>query len=183
MIKKLDLHDYQLLFELLNHPDVYPFVRHTATSAEEYLFTMKHLIDEEANGVLISRTILDEWHRPIGSISLFDIEEKMGFLATWIGKDYHGKGYNQKAKEAFLEELFMEHNMETVFLKIRKVNLRSKYAAEKLSYTFLANDIYPHIYKKINQVGEIYDLYEIPKFSFMSYLYNLEKEEIDEQTL
>ncbi|MGQ0518443.1 hypothetical protein ACT453_54415, partial [Bacillus sp. D-CC] len=57
-------------------------------------------------GELISRTILDEWGNPIGTITLFDVQEKAGFLGTWLGKPYHGKGYNKLAKDSFFSELF-----------------------------------------------------------------------------
>jgi RimJ/RimL family protein N-acetyltransferase len=33
--------------------------------------------------------------------TLFDVQEKAGFLGTWLGKPYHGKGYNKLAKDSF----------------------------------------------------------------------------------
>ena len=100
MIKHRDLHETSQLYTLLSHPSVFPFVRQKATSAEEYLFMTKQLIEEEANGTAISRTIIDEWGHPIGTISIYDVEQGAGFLGTWIGKEYQGLGYNQKAKRA-----------------------------------------------------------------------------------
>ena len=67
-------------------------------SYEEFLFITKQIIEAEERGELISRTILDEWGSPIGTISLYDIQENAGFLGTWLGKPYHGKGYNQASK-------------------------------------------------------------------------------------
>lgn len=103
MLKKRDLADCQELFELMVHPEVFPYVRHKATSIEEYMFITKQLIEAEERGELISRTILDEWGSPIGTISLYDIFDQTGFLGTWLGKPYHGKGYNQLAKDAFFK--------------------------------------------------------------------------------
>ena len=104
------------------------------TSYEEFLFMTKQTMEAEERGELISRTILDEWGYPIGTINLFDIEDNAGFLGTWLGKPYHGKGYNKLAKDAFFNELFYELDIETIFMRIRKINIRSIKAAEKLPY-------------------------------------------------
>lgn len=106
MLKKRDFTDCFSLYEQMTHPDVFPFVRHKVDSYEEYVFITKQTIEAEDAGQLISRTILDEWENPIGCISLYDIENGAGFLGTWLGKPYHGKGYNAIAKDAFFKELF-----------------------------------------------------------------------------
>lgn len=170
MLKKRDLHDSHTLYELMTHPDVFPFVRQKADSYEEYLFMTKQTIEAEERGELISRTILDEWGAPIGTINLFDIEDNAGFLGTWLGKPYHGKGYNSPAKDAFFQELFYESGIETVFMRIRKVNIRSIKAAEKLPYVLKANESRKSIYEQLNANGEVYDLYEIPKDQYTFYL-------------
>ncbi|HWO76261.1 MAG TPA: GNAT family N-acetyltransferase [Bacillus sp. (in: firmicutes)] len=179
MLKKRDLHDSHTLFDLMTHPDVFPFVRQKAYSYEEYLFLTKQTIEAEEQGKMISRTITDEWGSPIGTINLFDINENTGFLGTWIGKPYHGKGYNKLAKDAFFNELFLELGIETVFMRIRKENVRSKRAAEKLPYCIKANEIRPFVYRQLNPNPdeEIYDLYEIPKDLF---LFHLKRIELDE---
>lgn len=163
MLKKRELHDSHVLYELMTHPDVFPFVRQKAASYDEFLFITKQTIEAEERGELISRTILDEWGNPIGTINLFDIENQAGFLGTWLGKPYHGKGYNSLAKDAFFQELFYEIGMETVFMRIRKVNIRSRKAAEKLPYVIFANESRKSIYDELNANGEVYDLFEIPK--------------------
>jgi RimJ/RimL family protein N-acetyltransferase len=170
MLKKRDLHDSHALYELMTHPDVFPFVRQKADSYEEFLFMTKQTIESEERGELISRTILDEWGAPIGTINLFDIEDNAGFLGTWLGKPYHGKGYNSPAKDAFFQELFYETGIETVFMRIRKVNIRSIKAAEKLPYVIKANESRKSIYEQLNANGEVYDLYEIPKDQYTFYL-------------
>ena len=166
LLKKRDLHDSHTLYELITHPDVFPFVRQKAASYEEFLFITKQTIEAEERGELISRTILDEWGAPIGTISLFDIEENAGFLGTWLGKSYHGKGYNSPAKNAFFQEIFYELGIETVFMRIRKENIRSIRAAEKLPYVLKANEMRKSIYEQVNANGDVYDLYEIPKDLF-----------------
>ncbi|RIW35128.1 N-acetyltransferase [Bacillus salacetis] len=181
MIKKRDLQDCHVLFDLMVHPEVFPFVRQKAFSYEEFLFLSKSTIEAEERGELISRTIVDEWGSPIGTINLFDIENGAGFLGTWIGKPYHGKGYNQPAKEAFFQELFYELGMETIFMRIRKVNIRSQKAAEKLPYVIKANELRPVIYQQLNADGDIYDLYEIPKDLYTMHLYTTSQE--DEQAM
>ena len=163
MLKKRDFHECHVLYDLMTHPDVFPFVRHKAYSYDEFIFMTKQTIEAEERGELISRTILDEWGAPIGTINLFDIQDHAGFLGTWLGKPFHGKGYNKIAKDAFFEELFYDAGIETIFMKIRKENVRSQKAAEKLPYVVLANESRKSIYEQLNVNGPIYNLYEIPK--------------------
>lgn len=170
MLKKRDIHDSHTLYELMMHPDVFPFVRQKAASYDEFLFITKQTIEAEERGELISRTILDEWGSPIGTINLYDIEINAGFLGTWLGKPYHGKGYNNLAKDAFFNELFYEIGIETIFMRIRKVNIRSIKAAEKLPYVVKANETRKSLYDQLNAQGDIYDLYEIPKDQYTLYL-------------
>ncbi|GIN40403.1 MULTISPECIES: GNAT family N-acetyltransferase [Heyndrickxia] len=168
MLKKRELigQESQILFDLMVHPEVFPFVRHKAYSHDEFLFLTKQIIEAEEQGKLISRTITDEWENPIGTINLYDIEDNAGFLGTWIGKPYHGKGYNQLAKEAFFNEVFYELGIETIFMRIRKENIRSRKAAEKLPYTIKANETRKSVFEQLNSTGYIYDLYEISKDLF-----------------
>lgn len=170
MLKNRDLYDVPVLFELSSHPEVFPFIRHKARTVDEFYFLTKQLIEAENNGELISRTILDEYSQPIGTINLYDIHENSGFLATWIGEPYFGKGYNKIAKEAFLQELFYFLNIDTVFMKIRKANVRSLRAADKIPYIEKANESHPFMYAKINQDEELYDLLVITKERFTTAL-------------
>ncbi|WP_428908394.1 GNAT family N-acetyltransferase [Niallia sp. Krafla_26] len=163
MLKKRDLNECHELFDLMTHPDVFPFVRHKTNSYEEFLFITKQLIEAEERGELISRTILDEWGSPIGTISLYDIQENAGFLGTWIGKPYHGKGYNKLAKDAFFQEIFYELGIETVFMRIRTENIRSQKAAEKLPYIIDASASRKSLFDQLNAQGTMFKLYEIPK--------------------
>ncbi|MBT2720013.1 GNAT family N-acetyltransferase [Bacillus sp. ISL-46] len=85
-------------------------------------------------------------------------------------KPYHGKGYNSVAKDAFFNEIFYEWGIESVFMKIRKENIRSIKAAEKLPYVVKANETRKSMYKKINADRNIYDLYEISKDQYTLHL-------------
>ncbi|WP_332650151.1 GNAT family N-acetyltransferase [Lysinibacillus sp. 54212] len=182
MLKHRDLHETSELYNLLSHPSVFPYVRQKATSAEEYLFMTKQLIEEEQLGKTISRTITDDWGQPIGTISIFDVQDGAGFLGTWIGKPFQGKGYNQKAKYQFLSELFFDYNFHTVFLRIRKENERSKSAALKLPYVVPAYDTHPGLFEEINAGKNIFDLFKIPKDLFYLTTAN-ERTEEEEQAM
>ncbi|MCP3028861.1 GNAT family N-acetyltransferase [Halobacillus sp. A5] len=171
MLKKRDLHDVPALFDLMIDPEVFPYVRDKADTSDEYYFITKQTMEAEEHGELISRTILDEWGQPIGTINLFDIHENKGFLATWIGKPFFGKGYNKIAKEAFFEELFFQLTIEGIFMKIRRANVRSLKAALKLPYVVNANELYPEIYQWINRDVDIYDLYMISKEQYLFHYY------------
>ncbi|MBO1001490.1 GNAT family N-acetyltransferase [Pseudogracilibacillus auburnensis] len=170
MLKKRDLHEVPALFELSSHPDVYPYIRHKANTSDEFYFLTKQMMEAENNGELISRTIVDEFEHPIGTINLYDIHEKSGFLATWVGQPYFGKGYNKVAKQLFLEELFFTLTIETVFMKVRKNNARSLRAVSKLPYVENANQLYPEIYYTINYPEEVYDLFVTTKEHYSSYV-------------
>ncbi|WP_409288739.1 GNAT family N-acetyltransferase [Peribacillus sp. SCS-37] len=185
MLKKRELSDCHALYELMTHPDVFPFVRQKVQSYDEYLFVTKQTIEAEERGELISRTITDEWGNPIGTISLFDIEENAGFLGTWLGKEFHGKGYNQAAKEAFFNEVFYDLSINHIFLRIRKVNQRSVNAAKKLPYAIAANDTRKVLYEKLNGQEPIFDLYEIPKDLYTFHMLRVENqtEDPDQQLL
>ena len=166
MLKHRDLHETAELYNLLSHPSVFPYVRQKATSPEEYMFMTKQLMEEEQLGLTISRTILCDYGQPIGTISIFDVENGAGFLGTWIGKPFQGLGYNQKAKQQFLSELFFEHNFHTVFLRIRKGNERSRAAALKLPYVICAEESHSALLNEINQGDVKYHLFKIPKDLF-----------------
>lgn len=170
MLKKRDLHEVPTLYELSSHPDVYPYIRHKAKTSDEFYFLTKQIIAAECNGELISRTILDEFEQPIGTINLYDIHQQSGFLATWVGQPYFGKGYNKLAKQLFLDELFFTLNIETVFMKVRKNNARSLRAVAKMEYVENANQLYPDVYHAINAVEEVYDLFVITKEHYSSYV-------------
>lgn len=169
MLKKRDLHEVPALFELLKHPEVFPYVRHDAATSDEFYFITKQTMEAEENGELISRTILDEFQQPIGTINLFDIQERCGFLATWIGQPYFGKGYNKQAKELFFEELFFQHNINGIFMKIRKTNVRSLKAILKIPYVSLGSPLYPDVYNSINKENDVYELFVISKDHYLSY--------------
>ncbi|APC47254.1 GNAT family N-acetyltransferase [Virgibacillus halodenitrificans] len=169
MLKKRDLHEVPVLYQLMSHPDVFPYVRHKAASSDEFYFVTKQTMEAEENGELISRTITDENYHPIGTINLFDIQNNHGFLATWIGQPYFGKGYNKVAKEQFFDELFYVHDIEGIFMKVRKTNKRSLGAVLKLPYAALANATYPHVYNQINKQADVYDLFIITKDHYLAY--------------
>lgn len=61
MLKKRDLQDAHILFPLLNDRAVKPYVREKADSLEAYYFLMNRFAQQEDNGELISRTIMDDW--------------------------------------------------------------------------------------------------------------------------
>lgn len=170
MLKKRDLHEVPVLFELMSHPEVFPYVRQKATTADEFYFITKQTIEAEERGELISRTILDEQYQPIGTINLFDIANDYGFLATWIGRPYFGKGYNGLAKTQFFNEVFSETHIQKILLKVRHTNARSLRAVQKLPYVEKANFLYPVQYEQINAQSEyVYDLFVIHKESYFAY--------------
>lgn len=174
------MYDVAQLFDLVKDPAVSPFVRENAATLDQYYFVTKQSIEAEQNGKIITRTILNENHQPIGIISLLDINNNTGFLATWIGQPYFGKGYNQTAKVTFLNELFSTTSINRVFLKIRKSNVRSLKANKKLAFMESGNTLYPTIHATINHgktEDSSYELFVISKESYCRY-YPVSSQEI-----
>lgn len=165
----------------MSEPSVLAYVRQKASSADEYWFMTKQLMEEEEKGLAISRTIFSDYGQPIGTINLFDIEHGAGFLGTWIGKQFQGLGYNKKAKEQFLQELFFDTHIHTIFLRIRKNNVKSIRATEKLPYAMQANETHSAIYHEINKQEDLFDLYYIPKDLF--HLVMLQQSSEEEQAM
>ncbi|KOO48813.1 GNAT family N-acetyltransferase [Viridibacillus sp. FSL E2-0187] len=182
MIKRRELHECNDLYELLKHPSVFPFVRQKANSADEYWFLTNQLMEDEENGKAVSRTITDDWGQPIGTITVYDVQDGAGFLGTWIGTPHQGKGYNQKSKELFLNELFFELDFHTVFLRIRTENTKSLRAAEKIGYIMDAKESHPSLYEQINQGDKHFELMKIQKDFFYLYTASQNKEE-EEQAM
>ncbi|TFB13888.1 N-acetyltransferase [Filobacillus milosensis] len=180
MLKKRDLHDAHVLFPLLNDDAVKPYVREKSETIEEYYFFLNKMILQEESQELISRTILDEWEMPIGAITLYDIQDGKGFLATWLGKPYFGKGYNQYAKDLFLRELFLEKDIEVVFLKVNQNNARSLRAMQKIEYAVHANEHFPKILEQINEGPKLYELFAIYKDAFIFHMHEQDQVEYDE---
>lgn len=167
MLKKCELKDVPTLFELMSHPDVFPFVRYKANTLDECYFATKEMIELESERDLISRTILNESEEAIGTINLYDLYENSGFLNTWIGQPYFGNGYSKVSKELFFEELFLTTRIEVVYLKIRKTNIRSLKSTIKLPYAQLGNTTHAEVYEYINEAAEIFDLFVVEKVAYL----------------
>lgn len=170
MLRKYNLtvEEHYVLFNEMSHPDVSPYVRNYVNDFNQYLTNVTHILAAEERGEMINRVIVNEWNRPIGMITLYDITEYGGFLATWLGKNYHGKGYNKIAKQLFLTEIFNETNIEVVYLKIRVNNYRSQRAALKLAYVAEATSDHNVIYSFINQNEVKYNLYTVTRNAYLS---------------
>jgi hypothetical protein len=69
--------------------------------------------------------------------------------------------------------------MERIFMKIRKSNIRSIKAAEKLPYVINANELYKSLYDEINEKEDTYHLFAIPKDLYT--LYRLRQQDEEQQ--
>jgi len=169
MLKMHEFQDVPVLYDLMIHPEVFPYVRLKANTINEYYFQTKTSLEAESRSELISRTIINEHSLPIGVITLYDIQDNYGFLSTWIGRPYFGKGYNRRAKEAFFDELFHHFGLDGIFMKVKITNLRSTKAVIKLPYVTAGNDVYPEIYQKINTQETRFNLFAVTRELYFSY--------------
>jgi len=79
MLKHRDLHECTELYELLSHPSVFPFVRQKATSADEYWFMTKQLIEEEARGLAMLLVPLSAQKSRVDQILNANLFKKQGY--------------------------------------------------------------------------------------------------------
>ncbi|WP_106477347.1 GNAT family N-acetyltransferase [Phytohalomonas tamaricis] len=95
--------------------------------------------EQEQQGKVVSRVILNEHAEPIGvtTLMLFDHAKKHCHIATWLGQPYWHKGYNQASKDEILNLAFYELGMKIVFSGIRASNHRSCNSQIKLPYICL----------------------------------------------
>lgn len=92
MLKKRDLHDSHVLYDLMVDPAVFPFVRQKAYSYEEFLFLTKQTIEAEERGELISRTILDEWETLSARLLYLMCKKKLVFLVHGLENRIMARG-------------------------------------------------------------------------------------------
>ena len=176
LLRKPSRKDYEKLYEMVVDPTILQYVRNKPTSLEHYLAIMDDFILLEQKGECLSRTIIVD-NEPVGTITLFDMRNKEGFLATWLGVEHQGKGYNQLAKELFFQECYMVHDIDKIYMKIRKENIKSQRAAQKISYIQHAcPGIFPSIYHMVNGEGDMFEVFFVNKDLFMDMM-QTEKEE------
>lgn len=85
-----------------------------------------------------SRSRLIEWRGELAGliqVRKIDLEKGAAVMGTWLLPHARGRGVNQAAKMAMLQELFAEFpELREVYLSIEQENVRSIKAAEKLPY-------------------------------------------------
>lgn len=179
MVRKLEINDATQLYKYLSNPSVVRFSRLKPNSLDEMISMISFLIDEEEEKRLISRVITDIHNNPVGMITLWDYcpFRREGFLATWLGEEHWGKGYNQIAKNLFFDELFNLHYLDRIYLLIRNYNERSLAASSKFSYINQLNFIEElelrEFYK--NKIEDTHVILSIFRDSY--YLFQLEAEQ------
>lgn len=135
-IRHIELKDAHVLFYHLSNPHVLRYSRLKPNSVEEMEEAIMYLKREEEEKRLISRVIVNEHEHVVGMITLWDYcpFRREGFLSTLLGELYWGKGYNQIAKNLFLDEVFSLPHLEKIYLLVRNYNSRSIAACQKIDY-------------------------------------------------
>lgn len=106
------------------------------TSVEGTRNFITYIFEQEKQGKLFSRVLLNDSREPIGVITLKDIDRihNTCHIGTWIGYPFWGKGYNALAKAEILHIAFTKLQLNYVFAGAKRVNIRSQKAQEKLPY-------------------------------------------------
>lgn len=133
--RPVEISDSAKLYYHLSNPRVVRFSRLKPASIEDMEKMIAELkVQEEERKVIPYAIVKDE--EQVGMITLWDYCQirREGFLSTWLGEDYWGKGLNGEAKILFLEKLFTQYKLDRVLLMIRNSNLRSIAACSKIDY-------------------------------------------------
>ncbi|MGE5703729.1 MAG: GNAT family N-acetyltransferase [Clostridia bacterium] len=132
MIRTPEEKDIQNLYTYLQNPQVRAYSRIKPSSAQELWDCMQER-SESSDSII--RVIVNERDEAVGYIAIWEYNRfaREGFLATIIGEEHWGKGYNERAKVSFLSHVF-ERELETVYLLVRQTNNRSIRAVGKLPY-------------------------------------------------
>lgn len=137
---KNDLKYAEQIFELSSNPGVKDTLGIKVDKIEDTIDFIKFISNEDEEGKVVSRVILNENDEVVGHTGLKHINRGDGtcHIGTWIGVPYWGLGYNEASKVELLKIAFEELKMEYVFAGAKETNLRSRRAQEKLSYMTLA---------------------------------------------
>lgn len=144
---KNDLKYAKQIFELSSNPGVKDVLGIKVDKIEDTIDFINFIVEEDKNGKVISRVILNENDEVVGHTALKHINRGDGIchIGTWIGVQYWGRGYNEASKIAILKIAFDELNMDYVFAGAKASNIRSRRAQEKLPYmTFGVEKEFPN---------------------------------------
>lgn len=162
MIRMPEEKDAHKLFEYLLNPAVGKYSRIKPTSPEDLWISL--LTKREAADSIV-RVIVDETDVPVGYIAIWDFNRfaKEGFLATIIGEEHWGKGYNHLAKSAFLSDVFRQ-GLEKIIVLVRRSNQRSLNAVRKLPYSSVISQEervrLQNLYETITDEHEIFGIHQ-----------------------
>lgn len=134
-IRSVQINDSEKLYNHLSNPYVVKFSRLKPTSIEDMEKMITNLKAQEEERKVIPYVIVHN-DEQIGMITLWHrcLSRKEGFLATWLGEEHWGKGFNKESKEVFLQKLFTTYEINRVLMIVRDYNERSIAACNKLHY-------------------------------------------------
>ena len=135
-LRLLKLEDVDSLFKISNDIsifDYFPVIFEKKEDLKHWVSERLDLFDKEEwlSFVIIS----NEAKEIIGSTSFLGISlynKRVEIGATWLGKDFHGKGYNKPCKFLLLKYIFETLGLERVELKTDELNVQSRKAIEKI---------------------------------------------------
>jgi RimJ/RimL family protein N-acetyltransferase len=174
---KNDLKYAEQIFELSSNPGVKDILGIKVDKLEDTIEFIKFISNEDNEGKVVSRVILNENDEVVGHTGLKHIDRGDGIchIGTWIGVPFWGKGYNEASKFEILKFAFNELKMEYVFAGAKETNLRSRRAQEKLPYITLGvENEFPNELAIIEkEAGEKCILNVVKKKDFENFLLSL----------
>ncbi|MEE6449724.1 GNAT family N-acetyltransferase [Gottfriedia acidiceleris] len=131
-----DLKYAEQVFRLSSDPGVKDVLGIKVDSIEDTIRFINYIVQQEIDGKVINRIILNEQGEVVGITSLKHIDRGDGIchIGTWIGVPFWGQGYNEASKIEILKIAFNELKMDYVFAGAKESNNRSRRAQEKLAY-------------------------------------------------
>lgn len=133
---KNDLKYAEQVFKLSSNPGVKDVLGIKVDNIEDTIGFINYIVQQELEGKVINRIILNEQDEVVGITSLKHIDRRDGIchIGTWIGVPFWGQGYNEASKIEILKIAFNELKMDYVFAGAKESNIRSRCAQEKLAY-------------------------------------------------
>lgn len=110
------------------------WVNNVQTQADAEHFIREGLAEQGRSGL----AALGIWQdgQMAGGIIPFPLESHQAELGYWLGQAYVGKGLMTRALRRVLEDLFVNHKLERVQVRVEPENFRSRAVPERLGFTY-----------------------------------------------
>lgn len=138
-LRLLKIEDVDALFKVSNDISIFDYFPVVFKVKEDLKQWVTERLEQFKKQEWLSFVIINnETNEIIGSTSFLGISlynKRVEIGATWLGKEFQGKGFNIPSKYLLLTYAFETLDLERVELKTDELNLQSRKAIEKIGAT------------------------------------------------